>query len=632
MQSSDRKKSDRILLASPWLLATASLLLALIIVIFAVNNFQREKKLMNMALVQEGRTVLNLVSSSSRAALRNLLREAVFSSEIWIKSVQEIIENGSEHQGIISLSLVDRKGLIVAHNQASMVGKQVDESTIDFLYRIGETPEQVYNSRTLPKASGESQRFQIASLFNPLEGRNEFLSGMKDNPRGRMGRMMRDQVPPHEVEMMLRRFPEKTLYLVAELDMTAFQHQVRKQFVYIVILSIVLLLVGVGGLLSLAAIQGFRGSQQKLKTITAFTDLLIASMPLGVIALDSGGTVKTCNGSASAMLDFTSSVTGKRYAEIFPEKIITRIDSLISRKNVMSETDVIVEKQGNSKTLHVMCVPISSVNGAESGQMLLIQDLTMQKNLESELRRNERHTALGKMAAGVAHELRNPLSSIKGLALLLKSKTDQPSGGAEAADILISEVERLDRSISELLDYSRPEHLSVDAIELAEPIKKAIRLIHSDANAENIRIIEKYDESERLIQGDRDKLTQLFLNLFLNSIQAMTGGGYLTVATHRDDDKMVVSVEDSGTGIDEAIKEKIFDPYFTTKNEGTGLGLSLCRKIVEDHHGSITIDSVNGRGTKVVIVFPRMTVWPVRMSRYSFLKHLTRNRVWSGTW
>ena len=108
-----------------------------------------------------------------------------------------------------------------------------------------------------------------------------------------------------------------------------------------------------------------------------------------------------------------------------------------------------------------MCVPIASGDEADSGQMLLIQDMTTQKNLESELRRNERHTALGKMAAGVAHELRNPLSSIKGLALLLKSKINRQSSGAEAADILISEVERLDRSISELLDYSRPEHLAL---------------------------------------------------------------------------------------------------------------------------------------------------------------------------
>ncbi len=604
MNSPARKKSDRIFLASPWLLATASLLLAFIIGVFAVNNFQREKKLMNMALIQEGRAVLNLVSSSTRVALRNLMRERVFSNDLWAESVQEIIENGSEHEGIISLFLVNEKGMIVAHNEVATVGKQVDESTNRFLSPPGAMQEQLYYSRILPKISGKSQRFQIASRFTPLDGRKEMFSAMKENARGRVGRMMRDQESSRDLEMILRMFSETTFYLVAELDMTTFQHQVRKQFIFVVILSIVLLLVGVGGLLSLVAIQGLKGSQQKLKTITAFTDLLIASMPLGIMALDPEGTIKTCNGSAHDILDLPSGVEGKHYSEIFTAKIVSRIDILISRQNVMSETDIIIEMQGKIKSFHIMCVPISSADEAYSGQMLLIQDMTTQKNLESELRRNERHTALGKMAAGVAHELRNPLSSIKGLALLLKAKISRQSSGAEEADILISEVERLDRSISELLDYSRPEHLSFARIELVEPIKKAIRLIRSDANAERIEIIEEYEGTERLITGDRDKLTQLFLNLFLNSIQAMTGGGRLTVTTRHDEGGNTVEVEDNGAGFDDALKEKIFDPYFTTKHEGTGLGLSLCSKIVEDHHGSISIESRKGQGTKVTISFP----------------------------
>ncbi len=604
MNSSGREKSGRIFLASPWLLATASLLLAFIIGVFAVNNFQREKKLMNMALIQEGRAVLNLVSSSSRVALRNLLRESVFSNDVWAQSVQEIIENGSEHEGILSLFLVNEKGLIVAHNEAATVGRQVDESTIRFLSAIDGMQDQSYNSRTVPKTSESLQRFQIASRFSPVDGRKDLFSAMKENVRGRMGRMMRDQVPSRDLESVLRRFSDTTFYLVADLDMTAFQRQVHRQFIFIVILSIVLLLVGVGGLLSLVAIQGLKGSQQKLKTITAFTDLLIASMPLGILALDSEGMIKTSNGSADDILDLPGGAEGKHYSVIFPAEIVSDIGVLISRKNVMSETDIIVEKQGNLKSFHIMCVPISSDNEADSGQMLLIQDMTTQKNLESELRRNERHTALGKMAAGVAHELRNPLSSIKGLALLLKSKINHQSSGAEAADILISEVERLDRSISELLDYSRPEHLSVTQIELVEPIKKAIRLIRSDANAEKIKIIETYEDEKRLIKGDRDKLTQLFINLFLNSIQAMSGGGTLTVTTRHDEGKITVEIRDSGTGIDDALKEKIFDPYFTTKHEGTGLGLSLCSKIVEDHHGSIGIDSKKGQGAKVTIIFP----------------------------
>lgn len=604
MNRAERRKSDTLFLASPWLLATASLLLAFIIGVFAVSNFQREKKLMNMALAQEGRAVLNLISSSSRAAFRNLIMQHGFSREAWLESVQEVIENGTEHQGILSLFLVNDTGLIVAHTETAMRGKDVDSSTVSFLGLLRKK-DQDPSSRILPKTSDTDQRFQIAALFNPIGARNEMLSAMKDGGRGRMGRWMRDNPTPHDLEAMAPRFSDKTLYLVAELDMTAFQDQVRKQFIYIVVLSIVLLLVGIGGLLSLVAIQGFKGSQRQLKTITAFTDVLISSMPLGIIAIDPEGNIKTCNLSGQSMFRINRKVIGTHYADIFPEELSRTIQNLSSEVSSIGDAEMIISDKEGVKNLHIMCVPIDSDNDrGDTGHMFLIQDLTTQKNLELEIRRNERHTAVGKMAAGVAHELRNPLSSIKGLALLLKSKFEMQSSGSEAAEILISEVERLDRSISELLDYSRPGTLELKKLRLVQPIKKAIQLIRSDAQAECIEIIEKYEDENRLVEGDQDKLTQLFLNLLLNSIQAMIHGGTLTISTQHSADKATVIVTDSGQGMDEVIREKIFDPYFTTKNDGTGLGLSLSAKIIEDHRGSISIDSTPGNGTTVIVTFP----------------------------
>ena len=420
-----------------------------------------------------------------------------------------------------------------------------------------------------------------------------------------MGRWMRDNQPPHDLEEMALRFSDNALYLVAELDMTTFQSQVHKQLIYIAVLSIVLLLVGVGGLLSLVAIQGFKGSQRQLKTITAFTDVLISSMPLGIIAVGPAGDIKTCNLSAQTMFGINGDVVGRNYPDMFPEKLSRTITELSSGGNRVGDAELTLSDHGILKNLHIMCVPIDSEdNGRDRGHMLLIQDMTTQKNLELEIRRNERHTALGKMAAGVAHELRNPLSSIKGLALLLKSKFERQSAGGEAAEILISEVERLDRSISELLDYSRPQTLELKKLRVVEPIKKAIRLIRSDAQAENIEIRERYEDESRVVEGDQDKLTQLFLNLFLNSIQAMEDGGTLSIATEQSGDRLTVIIADSGHGIDDGIREKIFDPYFTTKNDGTGLGLSLSAKIIEDHQGSIKIDSVLGEGTIITITLP----------------------------
>ena len=164
--------------------------------------------------------------------------------------------------------------------------------------------------------------------------------------------------------------------------------------------------------------------------------------------------------------------------------------------------------------------------------MLLIQDVSDVKKLEEELKRNERLAALGEMAAGVAHELRNPLSSIKGLAVLLKSRFSAASPDRETADILVLEVERLNRSIGELLDYARPDRLEKTTISLSEVLQKAISLIRVDAEASDVVISTDFMATADIVHADQDKLNQVFLNLFLNSIQAMENGGQTAYCNH----------------------------------------------------------------------------------------------------
>jgi two-component system sensor histidine kinase HydH len=222
------------------------------------------------------------------------------------------------------------------------------------------------------------------------------------------------------------------------------------------------------------------------------------------------------------------------------------------------------------------------------------------------LKRNERLAALGEMAAGVAHELRNPLSSIKGLAVLLKSRFTDSSSDREAADILVGEVERLNRSISELLNYARPDRLEKEKVSLNEILQKAISLIRVDADATGVEIRTEFCPPPDFVHADQDKLSQVFLNLFLNAIQAMKNGGTLKVVTSRDQEQLLCHVEDSGCGIDADLLPKIFDPYVTTKSGGTGLGLAMSVKIIEEHGGRIDISSTPGQGTTVGVLLP---VW-----------------------
>ena len=224
--------------------------------------------------------------------------------------------------------------------------------------------------------------------------------------------------------------------------------------------------------------------------------------------------------------------------------------------------------------------------------------------IEKELQRSERMAALGKMAAGVAHELRNPLSSIKGLALLLKSKIKDETGGKETADILVGEVERLDRSIGELLDYAKPARLNRKSLKINTVVEKTVQLIAMDIKSQRISL--KLDLADDLpgVSGDEDKLVQLFLNLLLNGLQAMESDGLLSVKSFLNDDYIAVVIADSGNGIAPENLPRIFDPYFTTRNDGTGLGLAMSAKIVDEHEGKIIVTSEQGKGSRVMVLLP----------------------------
>jgi len=224
--------------------------------------------------------------------------------------------------------------------------------------------------------------------------------------------------------------------------------------------------------------------------------------------------------------------------------------------------------------------------------------------IEKELQRSERLAALGKMAAGVAHELRNPLSSIKGLALLLKSKSSDEGSSVETADILVQEVERLNRSIEELLDYAKPAKLNKISLDINVVVEKTIQLVAMDMQAQGISLDSYLTEGLPEIMIDEDKLNQVFLNLFLNGIQAMANGGILTVSSIRRGGTIVVVIEDTGSGVAKSNLARVFDPYFTTKNDGTGLGLAMSSKIVEEHEGKIILTSEPGKGTRVEVILP----------------------------
>jgi two-component system sensor histidine kinase HydH len=418
--------------------------------------------------------------------------------------------------------------------------------------------------------------------------------------------MKRHHLLPPEWTDELERVSQQKYIILVELDLSQLNQAVKQQLLQIVILSVVLLLVGIGGWLSLLTLEGLKGSQSRLNRIKAFRDTLISSLPVGLIVTDSQGLIILCNQFAEQV----ASVAEKEVVGLSPDSVLApelaRALTVRDTATVDSGREEITlpDNKGEPRTLQLHGMSVVDNEGAPAGVMLLIQDLSQVKSLEEELRRSERMAALGKMAAGVAHELRNPLSSIKGLAILLKSRFQEKSTDQETADILVQEVERLNRSISELLDYTRPQKLIKEDVHPDEVVRKAVSLIRMDAESMGVEIEIQVEGNVPVIKADQDKLNQVFLNLFLNSIQAMEQGGSLDIEVASEGGNVTFTVKDSGCGMDKEDLPRIFDPYFTTKPEGTGLGLAMSVKIIEEHGGTITFQSEPGKGTTAVVILP----------------------------
>ena len=227
------------------------------------------------------------------------------------------------------------------------------------------------------------------------------------------------------------------------------------------------------------------------------------------------------------------------------------------------------------------------------------------KLLQEATHRKEKLMALGHLAAGVAHEIRNPLSSIKGLAKYFAERTPPGGEAYELAQVMAKEADRLNRVVSELLELVRPAHLKWQPVDLNEVIGHSLQLVSQDASGRDITLQFTAQPSLCRIQADPDRLNQVLLNLYLNAIQAIGREGIITVAVAEcGDGRIKLSVADSGKGMTAEQLQAIFTPYFTTKADGTGLGLAVVQNIVEQHGGTIHVESMPGKGAVFTLYLP----------------------------
>jgi two-component system sensor histidine kinase HydH len=339
----------------------------------------------------------------------------------------------------------------------------------------------------------------------------------------------------------------------------------------------------------------------------AFTSLLVGSLPIGVIATNNLGLIATWNNTITEMTGIGKErASNRKPSELLPQRLSDLFTACEDDKVKKIEQVEIIELL-NNKNYVLLCQIINILDHDKKsiGKMLLLTDITEIKRLEQKMRESEKLAAIGKVAGGVAHEVRNPLSSIKGLALLLKNKFSDGSEEQKTADLLIQETERMNRTISEMMSLTRSASLSLAPIDIEGLLHEQLTLLQAEIKERNISVVFDVEQRVEPVLGDRDRLIQVIINILLNSIQAMEEGGVLTLkCTNMDSGTVHVVVSDNGPGMTNEILDQVFDPYFTTKKEGSGIGLSISQKIVTDHGGRISIESELGQGTWVTIELP----------------------------
>ncbi len=336
---------------------------------------------------------------------------------------------------------------------------------------------------------------------------------------------------------------------------------------------------------------------RQLVRLKEFSENIIESIPLGVATLDENLIVTYWNASMER-------ITGIKKDEALGSEadlLLRCLAPTIFNDGFKEGEFTCKNKMGVDRILKGH---LSRLTGSQSGYVLVFEDITEKKKIEEELFMATKHASIGRLAAGVAHEIGNPLASISSLVQELMTEELTPFM-EESLYTINQHIERIARIVKNLVDFARLYPHKKIQKDLKEIIENTINLIKYDKNFKKIKI-ETLLEKTPQIKMDPDKLQQVMLNLFLNARDAMPDGGKISISLKAVNNSIELVFADTGCGIDDDMKDKIFDPFFTTKSpsRGTGLGLSICYSIIKDHGGSIKIDSEKGKGTKFIIKLP----------------------------
>lgn len=351
-----------------------------------------------------------------------------------------------------------------------------------------------------------------------------------------------------------------------------------------------------------------RDKSGQVASLQAINENIIQSMRDGLITTDLQGTIRELNPAGAAILGRRPSELRRKHIKTFFRDIQLEVQSSLDA--AMSDTRqeiTYLHPRGEHRILGISASPLIMPETGVVGLVYNFQDLTEEKRREAEYRAKDRMATLGRMAAGIAHEIRNPLASIAGSVKLLESIADLDADQAKLIAIVRQESERLNKLVSDFLVYSRDQRFEFREVDLVNLLEETLLLLqHHPLFGPGCRVERKFPRRPVIACADADKMRQVFWNICDNSLKAMPQGGTLTAEI---EDKAAQNVRvvlaDTGVGFTETQLEKVFEPFQPGFSNGTGLGLAIVYQIVQGHHGGIRVDSTPGKGARFLIDLPR---------------------------
>ena len=551
-------------------------ILLVLISVSTYRNLDREETRALHFLHSQGVTLLRSIEASARTGMTSLMWQEV--------SLGRLLQEITRDEEISYIYLIDGNGFITHHSDPSKNGQRATwkpdlVNNDQIVTRIRELPDGV-------------RIYELAKYFSPIYEPSIISKNKAQSQR-----------------QLLARHSHRGDIIVLGMKMTAFEDARRADLQHALIMAGIILVLGSGAIFFIFVIQNYYLVNKTLKQTQDYTRQVVASMANGLLSINIEGKITSYNPLALELLGLKEvEIQGMDFKKIIDFKAAGIIQTLDQCISVLDREIIYHKPSGEIIPLALSITPILGESNICQGAVIILRDLSEIKQLEEKVRRSEKLAAIGKLAAGVAHEIRNPLSSIRGFAQYLQRSLKDHPQEQEYAETMVSEVDRINAVVSDLLSIARPIEAELSPTDVTELIEHSIRLVQADARSRNVNIELNISDLSK-IPLDSNQMTQAILNLLLNALQAVNSGGRIEVGAELDPSvsRLKIWVEDNGSGITADQKDKIFDPFFTTREKGTGLGLAIVHKIVENHNGEIHLESPppgEKKGTRITLSIP----------------------------